>query len=228
VYDLSPPHRVIYSADHVFEAPNWSAMARICSSIPRRAVALPLDQKPLEPHKLDLGPVTAATTITASPRRPSPGHLRTRATPASQVYVSASDGSGARLVTPNYPSYFHGWSPDGSFLAFVGQRGGIFNLYRILADGSGQEQRLTSRPANDDGPEYSPTASGSISTPTVGSWDIWRMPADGRDPRLPSATGHLRRLRGLVPALLARRQMDGLSLFQKGTRPPANQESFCV
>ena len=65
----------------------------------------------------------------------------------------------------------------------MGQRGGIFNLYRILADGSGQEQRLTSRPANDDGPEYSPDGQWIyFNSDRSGSWDIWRMPSDGAGP----------------------------------------------
>src|ERR1035441_8747528 len=50
---------------------------------------------------------------------------------------------------------FHGWSPDGRWLAFVGQRNGKFELFRVAAAG-GDEQRLTSKGAYDDGPEYSP------------------------------------------------------------------------
>ena len=186
VYDLKSGRiEVIYSADHVFEAPNWSADGTYLLINSQGALwRLPLDQKPLEPHKLDLGPVTGCNNDHGFARDGRRLAISARgATPASQVYVSASDGSGARLVTPNYPSYFHGWSPDGSFLAFVGQRGGIFNLYRILADGSGQEQRLTSRPANDDGPEYSPDGQWIyFNSDRSGSWDIWRMPADGAGP----------------------------------------------
>jgi hypothetical protein len=46
-------------------------------------------------------------------------------------------------MTANIPSYFHGWSPDGRWLAFVGERSGNFDIYRVSSTG-GKEQRLTS------------------------------------------------------------------------------------
>ena len=52
------------------------------------------------------------------------------------------------MTTPS-PSYFHGWSPDGKWLAFVGQRDGKYELYRVAATG-GPEERLTSKGAYDD------------------------------------------------------------------------------
>ena len=53
------------------------------------------------------------------------------------------------------PSYFHGWSPDGNWLAFVGERGGHFNIFPGCRS-RWDEERLTSAPAYDDGPDYSP------------------------------------------------------------------------
>ena len=40
----------------------------------------------------------------------------------SQVFVADQDGSHVRLVVPEIPSYFLGWSPDGQWLAFVSKR----------------------------------------------------------------------------------------------------------
>ena len=186
VYDLkSGQTEVIYTADRVFEAPNWSADGTYLLINSDGALwRLPLDEKPVELQKIDLGQVAGCNNDHGFTRDGKRLAISARgATPASQIYVSASDGSGVRLITPKYPSYFHGWSPDGRWLAFVGQREGVFNLYRILADGSGEEQRLTSQRANDDGPEYSPDGKWIyFNSDRAGTWDIWRMPADGAGP----------------------------------------------
>jgi Tol biopolymer transport system component len=85
-------------------------------------------------------------------------------------------------MTPSAPSYFHGWSPDGKWLAFVGQRDGGFHLYRVSTEG-GAEQKLTSQGTYDDGPEYSPDGKWIyFNSNRSGSWHVWRMPADGAGP----------------------------------------------
>ncbi len=82
-------------------------------------------------------------------------------------------------MTPAAPSYFHGWSPDGKWLAFVGQREGKFELFRVPSSG-GPEERLTSKGAYDDGPEYSPDGKWIyFNSNRAGGWDIWRIPASG-------------------------------------------------
>jgi Tol biopolymer transport system component len=186
VYHLkSGQIETIYTADRVFEAPNWSADGTYLLINSDGALwRLPLDKKPVELQKIDLGQVAGCNNDHGFTRDGKRLAISARgATPASQIYVSASDGAGVRLVTPKYPSYFHGWSPDGRWLAFVGQREGIFNLYRILADGSGEEQRLTSQRANDDGPEYSPDGKWIyFNSDRAGTWDIWRMPVDSAGP----------------------------------------------
>ena len=63
----------------------------------------------------------------------------------SRVYVVPITGGIPRLVTPNAPSYWHGWSPDGKTLAFTGERNGNFDIYSIPA-GGGEETRLTTAP----------------------------------------------------------------------------------
>src|ERR1035438_1205763 len=87
------------------------------------------------------------------PRDMIAGWLKAGIFEAGQVWLAHADGSGAKLMTPSAPSYFHGWSPDGAWLAFVGQRAGKFELFRVAAEG-GAEQRLTSKGAYDDGSEY--------------------------------------------------------------------------
>lgn len=101
---------------------------------------------------------------------------------ASIVYTVPLGGGTPRRVTALGPSYLHGWSPDGRFLVYTGERGGEFDIYRISVDG-GEETRLTRAPGLDDGPEYSPDG-GYIYFNSVrsGTMQLWRMRADGSAP----------------------------------------------
>jgi Tol biopolymer transport system component len=100
----------------------------------------------------------------------------------SQVEGVLRDGTSAKLLTPLAPSYFHGWSPDAKWLAFVGRREGKFSLFRVPVDG-GAEQRLTSPGEYDDGPEYTPDGKWIYyNSQHKGAWDIWRIPAEGAGP----------------------------------------------
>lgn len=96
----------------------------------------------------------------------------------SRVYVLPVGGGTPRLVTPDGPSYFHGWSPDGRTLAFCGERNGEFDIYTIPA-GGGPETRLTTAKGLDDGPEYSPDGAYIyFNSERTGSMQIWRMHPD--------------------------------------------------
>ncbi len=111
-----------------------------------------------------------------------------------QLAVSSSDKSGASIgwVLPITggepkrmneigPSYMHGWSPDGQYLVFTGQRDKEFDIYRIPSAG-GPEVRLTTAPGLDDGPEYSPDGKYIyFNSVRSGLMQIWRMKADGSE-----------------------------------------------
>src|SRR6266851_4383277 len=47
----------------------------------------------------------------------------------SLVYIVPIGGGAPRRITQKSPSYWHGWSPDGKTLAFVGQRNDEFDIY---------------------------------------------------------------------------------------------------
>jgi TolB protein len=185
VFDLGTrSETVVYQADDVIEAPNWSRDGKFLlvntgSNLYRLPVGGAAEAK-LE--KIDLGEggyrcnndhdfsfdgkMLAFSASSASSRQ-------------SQVFLARADGTGAKLMTPAAPSYFHGWSPDGAWLAFVGQRDGKFEIYRVPAAG-GPEQRLTSKGAYDDGPEYSPDGKWIyFNSNRSGGWDVWRMPSSG-------------------------------------------------
>jgi len=99
----------------------------------------------------------------------------------SRVYLLPIGGGMPRLLTKNAPSYWHGWSPDGKTLAFVGQRNGDFDIYTIPVTG-GEERQLTTAKGLDDGPEYSPDGKYIyFNTERTGHMQIWRMKADGSE-----------------------------------------------
>ena len=97
----------------------------------------------------------------------------------SIVYTVPATGGTPKRVTAKGPSYLHGWSPDGRWLVYTGQRSGDFDVYKIPVAG-GNEIRLTSTPGLDDGPEYTPDGAyiyfNSVRT---GRMQIWRMRPDG-------------------------------------------------
>ncbi|MFT3830340.1 MAG: biopolymer transporter TolR [Opitutaceae bacterium] len=100
----------------------------------------------------------------------------------SRVYTVPVGGGQPRLITPEGPSYFHGWSPDGRYLIYTAGRGdhrGKMNLYRIPAAG-GAEERLTTTDALDDGSEYTPDGRWIYFNSTrTGRMQLWRMRPDG-------------------------------------------------
>jgi len=99
----------------------------------------------------------------------------------SQVYILPIGGGTPRLITKNAPSYWHGWSPDGKTLAFVGLRNGDFDIYAISTEG-GEEKRLTTAKGLDDGPEYTPDGKYIyFNSERTGHMQIWRMKADGSE-----------------------------------------------
>ena len=98
---------------------------------------------------------------------------------ASIVYTVPATGGTPKRITAKGPSYLHGWSPDGRWLVYVGERNDEFDIYKISASG-GDEIRLTSAPGLDDGPEYTPDGQYIyFSSVRSGRMQIWRMRPDG-------------------------------------------------
>jgi hypothetical protein len=99
----------------------------------------------------------------------------------SRIYTLPVTGGVPRLVTPNGPSYWHGWSPDGKTLAYCAERDGEYDVYTIPV-GGGPETRLTTAKGLDDGPEYSPDGKHIyFNSDRTGRMQIWRMNADGSE-----------------------------------------------
>jgi hypothetical protein len=98
----------------------------------------------------------------------------------SAVFTVPSTGGTPKPVTRLSPSYLHGWSPDGKFLVYTGGRNGKFDVYKMAADGSGGEIRLTDAAGLNDGPEYTPDGKFIyFNSNRAGRMQIWRMKPDG-------------------------------------------------
>jgi TolB protein len=96
-------------------------------------------------------------------------------------FVLPITGGEPKRITEFAPSYIHGWSPDGKYIVFTGQRNNEFDIYKINPD-SGKEIRLTTAPGLDDGPEYSPDGKYIyFNSVRSGMMQIWRMKPDGSD-----------------------------------------------
>ena len=170
--------RVVHRANIRFEAPNWS----------RDGLHLLINQEgalyrvPVAggtPEPVTLGTVSGCNNDHGY--SPDGSQIAISCRPSSSVYVVAAAGGEPRLLTPITPSYWHGWSPDGKTLAYVGQRGGEFDIYTVGVDG-GTETRLTTAPGLDDGPDYSPDGQWIyFNSVRTGTMRIWRMRPDGSD-----------------------------------------------
>ena len=98
---------------------------------------------------------------------------------ASIVYTVPATGGTPIRVTAKGPSYLHGWSPDGRWLVYTGQRNGEFDVYKIAATGA-EAILLTTAPGLDDGPEFSPDGAYIyFNSARSGRMQIWRMRPDG-------------------------------------------------
>jgi TolB protein len=176
----STVRHVVYVAPERFEAPNWthdgaSFLFNRNGSIYR----LPVSGG--EPALIDTGFAKRCNNDHGI----SPDQTSLAISDQSQgdnqsiVYIVPIEGGVPRRITQKSPSYWHGWSPDGKTLAFVGQRNDEFDIYTIPVTG-GEETRLTTAKGLDDGPEYSPDGKYIyFNSERTGHMQIWRMRADG-------------------------------------------------
>ena len=179
---------VVYIAKGRFEAPNWmrdggAFLFNRDGHIERLAVGgdktAVIDTAFANRCNNDHGISPDATELAISDN--------SQADKESQVYIVPIGGGTPRKITQKSPSYWHGWSPDGKTLAFVGQRDGNFDIYTLPAETRAgapapQETRLTTAKGLDDGPEYSPDGNYIyFNSERTGHMQIWRMKADGSE-----------------------------------------------
>lgn len=174
----------IYVAEGKFEAPNWMPDGkRLLFNRDGKIETLAVSGGPAT-QTIDTGSAVHCNNdhgISPDGKELVVSDQSRNADHKSQLYILPVGGGPAREVTRNAPSYWHGWSPDGKTLAFVGERGGEFDIYTIAATG-GDEKRLTTAKGLDDGPEYTPDGKYIyFNSERTGHMQIWRMKADGSE-----------------------------------------------
>src|SRR5713226_2747917 len=178
----SKDRRAIYVAPERFEAPNWMPDGKnLLFNRNGRIEKIPATGG--TPQVLDTGFATRCNNDHGI----SPDGTQLAISDNSQeehqslVYIVPIGGGVPRRITQKSPSYWHGWSPDGKTLAFVGERNGEFDIYAIPAEG-GEEKQLTAAKGLDDGPEYTPDGKYIyFNSERTGHMQIWRMRADGSE-----------------------------------------------
>ncbi|MEL6142800.1 MAG: transporter, partial [Bacteroidota bacterium] len=192
VFELATQERkIIYSEEGHFEAPNWSPDGQyfiINSEGHLYKVSLGGQSKELidtdfaDRCNNDHGISPDGKLLVISHNDPTVPHPELQGYQTSRIYTLPISGGQPKVITPLTPSYWHGWSPDGKELAYVGFRDGEYDIYIIPANG-GEETKLTNASGLQDGPDYSPDGKhiyyNSFQT---GSMEIWRMRVDGSSP----------------------------------------------
>lgn len=176
--------RIIYETDEHIEAPNWSRDGSflIYNSNGR---LYKFDSETRKPEEINTGFAVNnnndhgisfdGKTIAIS------NHLEENGTTKSIIFTVPIEGGEPTRVTPNGPSYWHGWSPDDKWLTYCAARNGNYDVYKIPVDG-GDEIRLTDAEGLDDGPEYSPDGKYIyFNSVRSGMMEIWRMKPDGTE-----------------------------------------------
>ena len=177
----STDRRVVRVFPGRIEAPNWAPDGTLIYNGGGKLYRIPALGG--EPQVLDTGPNTRCnndhgispdgTTLAISDG--SQGDRKSR------IYTVPIGGGAPKLVTPDAPSYWHGWAPDGKTLAYCAERNGVFDIYTVPT-GGGPETRLTTTPGLDDGPEYSPDGKTIyFNSDRSGLMQIYRMNPDGSD-----------------------------------------------
>jgi len=199
ILDLRTGRRqVVLSSAQPFEAPNWTpdGSALIYNTSGRSEGRGRL-------HRFDLATRQSTAIDTGFANRNNNDHVlsfdgamigisdQSTSDGRSTIFTLPAQGGTPRRITARTPSYLHGWSPDGKHLVYTGGRNDEFDIYRMAADGSGEETRLTDVKGLDDGPEYAPDGKHIYFNSTrSGAMQIWRMKPDGKDPEPVTSDGY--------------------------------------
>lgn len=174
---------IVYSVPYSIQAPNWKADGKNMIFNDYKGIMYNFDLDSKVPTAINTGTITHNNNdhvISFDGKMLGLSNFE-RSLGGSIIYTVPIEGGTPKQITPRGPSYLHGWSTDGNFLVFCGDRNGDFDVYKIPSSG-GKELRLTNSKGLDDGPEYSPDGKYIyFNSVRSGSMQIWRMKPDGSD-----------------------------------------------
>jgi len=171
IYDLASGQvETVLRTDRLIEAPNWTPDRRaLIVNGDGRLYRVMLDGPP-EFAEIDTGfAVRINNDHGISPDGRTLVISDSTEEGQSCIYTLPAQGGTPKRMTAHVPSYWHGWSPDGATLAYVGKRDAGFDIYTCPAEG-GAENCLTAGFEHCDGPDYTPD----------GGWIWFNGQRDGR------------------------------------------------
>ena len=103
--------------------------------------------------------------------------------PVKGIAVMNGDGSGSEIIVPDDQATAPAVSPDGKFVAFMSQKDGNLEIYRVNIDGS-ELRRLTQVASNDGLPAWMPNGRTILfASDRDGVWSIFAMNPNGSSQR---------------------------------------------
>ena len=181
IFDIYKKSRkVIYEYKSHFEAPNWSNDGKYLI-FNQQGYLYKINLNSLSPKLID----TDFATRCNNDHGISPlgdmlviSHAEKESN-LSLIYTLPINGGMPKLITKKGPSYWHGWSPDGKFIAYASRRSGVSSIYRIDPK-SKEENRVTPKNMNAESPTWSPDGSMiAFSGKKGGDWKIYYSLSSG-------------------------------------------------
>ena len=172
----------VFTEQRHFEAPNWSRDGRFFL-INSKGRLYKLDARnPKELRPINTGFATRANNdhgISPDGKSLVISHEVTEDWQTSTVFHLPINGSKTpRQITTKSPSFWHGWSPDGKTLAFVGRRDDEFDIYTIPLAGGIPRQVTTKAPSFWHGWSPDGTTLAFVGR-RDGEFDIYTIPVTG-------------------------------------------------
>ncbi len=181
LYDLAQDRvTVLLDHDGHIEAPNWHPDGYLIVNGGGLLYRVDLDAPKLA--QIDTGFATACNNDHGiSPDGETLAISASDDSGQSCIYTLPVTGGTPERVTAKVPSYWHGWSPDGTTLAYVGKREWPFGVYTCPVAG-GAETCVTADFDHCDGPDYTPDGAWIwFNGERDGDVDLWRIRPDGTD-----------------------------------------------
>src|ERR1044072_2058187 len=132
--------KIVYTASDSFQAPNWTKDGRALI-YNRNGRLYRFDLAKKTPAGIDTGVAINNNNdhvLSFDGKMLAISHHSKDDGNVSIVYTMPVNGGTPHRVTAKGPSYLHGWSPDGKYLVYTGERDGEFDIYKIAVAGGAE------------------------------------------------------------------------------------------